>query len=580
MRVSLLAGVVVLAVWAPPAEATFHFMKVREVHTGGASGGSYVELQMWTGGQNEVGGHPIVVYAANGSPQHTFNLPADVPNGQSQRTVLIAGPGYATTFPSGPSADATDSELNLPAAGGAVCFTQASPPDCVSWGSFTGNASLPAPGAGSPESPAGVTAGRALHRSIAAGCATLLEPVDDTDDSAADFSEQTPNPRSNGSAIVETVCPSLPNTTITNPKPTNPTKSTSASFTFTATPSTGATFECKLDAEPEFTACSSPKGYTELSEATHKFEVRAVNSAGADPSPAKHEWRVDLTPPAATILTQPADPSPGNSASFTYSSDEPGSTFQCSLEPVGESPTFASCPSSGKTYPDAQHPAPFADGEWTFEVRATDLAGNQGGADAFTWEVDNSIADETPPETKVESAPPDPSTSATASFTYSSTEIGSSFECALDGAAFASCPASGIVYGPLADGPHSFQVRATDGAGNTDETPAGYSWQVAVAEMIAPPLPAPLQIATRPQTTITAKPRSTTRDRTPSFRFRSNVTGSTFQCKVDRGALRACRSPFTTKPLAPGPHTVRIRALAAGLTDPTPAVARFKVVRL
>jgi hypothetical protein len=573
-RFALSLGAVALAlIAAPAARADFHLMSIREVYPGAAND-SYVMLQMYSSGQTNLNGHQITLYGSTGSVLTTFTFAGGVANGENQRTVLVADDGYAAGFPSGPAPDRTHAALNLPAGGGAICFAGV---DCVAWGNFSGTVS---PSPGTPASAAGVTAGKALHRSIAAGCSTLLEATDDTDSSVADFSEQTPNPRSNASAIVETVCPSLPNTTIGNPKPANPTKSTTASFAFTATPSTGATFECKLDAEPGFTTCSSPTEYTELGEATHKFEVRAVNSAGADPSPAKHEWRVDLTPPAATILTQPADPSPGNSAGFTYSANETGSTFQCSLEPAGEPPVFSTCASSGKTYPDAQHPAPFADGEWTFEVRATDPAGNQGAADTFTWEVDNSQADETPPQTTIELAPPDPSTSASAPFTYSSNEAGSSFECALDGGAFTSCPASGIVYTALANGPHSFQVRATDGAGNPDPTPAGYSWQVAVPLPIAP-VPSPVFSALappRPQTTITSKPGALTRDRTPSFRFRSSLAGSSFQCKVDRAPFRACRSPFTTKPLAPGPHVVRIRALVASLNDPTPAVARFKVI--
>jgi large repetitive protein len=76
------------------------------------------------------------------------------------------------------------------------------------------------------------------------------------------------------------------------------------------------------------------------------------------------------------------------------------------------------------------------------------------------------------------SGPADPTSAADASFDFASSESGSSFECALDGAPFAPCtsPAS---YSSLALGPHQLEVRAIDAAGNVDATPAIYTWTVA-----------------------------------------------------------------------------------------------------
>jgi hypothetical protein len=126
------------------------------------------------------------------------------------------------------------------------------------------------------------------------------------------------------------------------------------------------------------------------------FQVQATDVDGTG-LPTSYSWTVDLTAPEVTVLSGPEKPSSGNSAAFKYSSSEAGSTFQCSLEPTGESPVFTGCPSTGKTYPDGAHPAPLADGSWTFEVRATDKAGNQSTPEPFplgtyTWTVDNSLA--------------------------------------------------------------------------------------------------------------------------------------------------------------------------------------------
>lgn len=586
--VPALACLALLAL-APPASATFHEISIREVYPGGANDASYVELQMWTGGQSFVGGHHLVAYNANGSVNEDFALPGSVASGVNQATILVADTSYPVVFDERPTPDASDANLNLAPAGGAVCWTEGAPPDCVAWGKFTGPlpSHLPELKVGNPASPTGVSASKALRRSIAAGCSTLLDapPTDDSDNSATDFSEQEPDPRNNATTPAEKACPLLPNTAIAAlpANPTDPTKSTSASFSFTANPPAGASFECKLDGEPAFTPCASPKAYTDLGEGSRVFEVRAVNSAGADPSPATYKWRIDLTPPMATILSEPADPSRGNSAAFTYSSSEAGSTFQCSLERSGEPDDFSSCQPTGKAYPDAEHPGPLADGEWTFKVHATDKAGNQGADDEASWTVDNSLGDNTPPETTIDSKPPDPSSSSSAAFTYSSNEPGSSFQCQLDGAGFSSCPANGISYSGLGNGPHSFLVRAIDPSSNQDPSPAGYSFDVVLGNAsslapIPPPSPPPIP-ALKPQTTLSGKPGARTRDRTPTFRFGSSSSVATFQCKLDSGPFKACRSPLTTRTLSYGSHLLKVRAVLGGTPDPSPAKFAFKVVR-
>lgn len=579
-----LATVATLAFFVPVAQATFHEMSIREVYPGGADNGSYVELQMWAAGQQFVFNHHLVAYNPDGSVNHDFKFAANVANGSNQATILVADSSYGSVFPGKPAPDASDASLNLSPAGGAVCWVEGSPPDCVSWGSFVGPLPphLPALVAGSPASPAGVGAGKALRRSIAEPCSTLLELSDDSDDSAADLSEQTPNPRDNASPIVEKAC--IAPTAILDSKPANPTKSTSAAFSYHSSPA-GAEFECRLDLG-SFEACeaSGVEYAGPLSQGSHGFQVRAKDANGTG-TPVKYEWKVDTTPPTATIKEHPSQPDPSNSARFTYQSDEAGSTFQCSLVEEGQADAFAGCPLGEVQYNGLDDMTVYV-----FKVRAVDQATNQGSPAVFGWKVDSTAPDITPPQTFIDSRPADPSASAVATFTYHSSEAGSTFECSLDGAAFASCPPGGIAYGGLGNGQHSFQVRAVDSSHNVDASPAGYTFGVVLPSVSLPgPVASPAGTSSGaspatsppspPETILVRKPAARTRDRTPTFKFRSDAPAVSFECKLDRARFKPCRSPFTTRKLAFGRHTIQIRAVLAGAPSSTSATYGFKVMR-
>jgi hypothetical protein len=500
----VLIAIAALLLAAAPAQASFHLLKVREVHPGAAND-SYVVLQMLAKNENQLGGHSLRLYDSSGGTIHTFTFTGgscDVygyctggyvaPSaGHGNNTVLVGDTGVQAAFEVAPD-DHSDASLNIPSAGGAVCWLSGEPIDCVSWGNFSGAASLPS-AAGTPVSPGGVTPGKALHRSIASGCSTWFHAGDDSDDSATDFSEQPPDPRSNAAVPTETECVA-PNTAIDSATVPNGgrTNLQSIEFTFSANPSAGATFECKLEgggSPAAFVPCTSPQEYSSLdgddtaAGTAHSFQVRAENADGTDQTPATHSWTVDTVAPTTTITNQPANPSAGTSAAFNFNANETA-TFQCSLAQGAGPDSYSGC-SSGKTYNG------LPDGEHTFKVKATDQAGNTGDTDTYTWVVDNSLADTTPPETTILSKPPNPSSSSTASFTYSSNEPGSTFECKLDGAGFSACAATGITYTGLANGTHSFQVRARDPEGNLDPSPAGHTFDVVVL-VEAPPAPAAL----------------------------------------------------------------------------------------
>jgi hypothetical protein len=291
----LLAGCGALsaAILAPPAFASFHLMKIREVYPGSAAapGSDFVVLQMTSSGQNFVNGHPITFYDATGSLSATVPMNKKLNKGANQSTILFAGSGYAAAFPSEPVADFTNATLNLSPAGGAVCYPAGVPVDCVSWGSFM----PPIGGLPSPSfpnaSPSGISDGKALIRAISAGCSTLLEASDDTNSSAADFSEATPTPRANATAPIEHACPPppRPQTRILS-GPQGKTADRTPTFRFSSSLAGGG-FRCKLDSEP-FGRCASPNTYGRLGFGPHRFQVKAVKGGRADLSPATRSFRI------------------------------------------------------------------------------------------------------------------------------------------------------------------------------------------------------------------------------------------------------------------------------------------------
>jgi hypothetical protein len=82
-----------------------------------------------------------------------------------------------------------------------------------------------------------------------------------------------------------------------------------------------------------------------------------------------------------------------------------------------------------------------------------------------------------------------------------------------------------------------------------------------------------------PQTTISKKPRRKTTKARVSVSFLANVPGASFQCSVDGRSYRPCTSPLRTKRLRRGEHFILVRAVVNQVPDPTPARAKFTVVK-
>jgi hypothetical protein len=229
-----------------------------------------------------------------------------------------------------------------------------------------------------------------------------------------------------------------------------------------------------------------------------------------------------------------------------------------------------------------------------FLGKAIDVTHARSGHDSSR----TSTKDRTPPDTTISGGPAATTTATGASFSFLSSESGSTFNCKLDSGRWSRCKPP-RAYTGLAATPHQFAVRAIDRAGNVDPTPATWSWTVETEpppvkeeppteESPAPPTeespPPPVEEetppadTTPPDTTISGGPAATTTATSASLSFSATEAGSSFECRLDSASWAGCTSPKSLSGLAIGSHTFSARAKdGAGNVDLTPATWSWTV---
>jgi sugar lactone lactonase YvrE len=174
-------------------------------------------------------------------------------------------------------------------------------------------------------------------------------------------------------------------------------------------------------------------------------------------------------PPATSIDSGPSAITNEPTPTLTFSSDQPGSSFECRLD----GGSFGACSS-----PDTL--GPLADGGHAFSVRAVNSFGT---ADPSPAERSFSV-DTAPPRTSITKGPKGKvrteKRKQRAKFRFTSSEAGSTFECRVDRRSRKPCssPKKVSVRATRSFQRHTFKVWATDAAGNTDPAPAKRSWKV------------------------------------------------------------------------------------------------------
>ena len=318
---------------------------------------------------------------------------------QPDATILIADTGYATAFPAAHAGRRRHEPQPSPA-GGAVCWK-----DRLAAGlRLLGKLHRPAACAcathvvGSPASPGGVTAGQALRRSIASGCATCSEQaatrrhgqqrrrllradaqparqrqpghrdaVRRADAADDDHRHQAGEPHQDA------------------PAPPSPT---------TASPA-GATFECKLDAAA-FASCRRQReelSGTRSLEGSHTFQVRATTETAPARRRRSYTWTVDTdgrrprrsTPSRPTRAPAPARRSPST----------PASQLDLRMQPLARAGRHLH---HLHLRQDLHEPR-------RRRIHLQSARNRPGGQSRRTrliqWTVDNSLADTTRPETTI-----------------------------------------------------------------------------------------------------------------------------------------------------------------------------------
>jgi hypothetical protein len=195
----------------------------------------------------------------------------------------------------------------------------------------------------------------------------------------------------------------------------------------------------------------------------------------------------------------------------------------------------------------------------TYEV-GVDASGTGPGSKIFKSNVVRFTVDAKAPDTVIANPKPPSKTSQTsASFSFSSRDVGATFKCALDALddskdePLDDCE-SPKLYTGLSDGSYTFSVRAEDAVGNVDESPDTHTWRVD---------------ATPPGETvinIDKAPANHTNINSATFEFSAGGDLSYYECMLESvpsgtRTVKRCVSPEPYTSLADGTYSFSVWAV-------------------
>jgi len=283
----------------------------------------------------------------------------------------------------------------------------------------------------------------------------------------------------------------------------------------------------------------------------HTYDVHAENAAGATVTVSR-----TVIVQAVPVITYPEENGLVTTEKFAVRGTADVSAQQVTLLEAGAEIGTGAVQSDGTWLVELRG---ISDGTHVFVARAGAL---ESAARSFR-------VDATPPETAIATGPGEITNNATPTFTFTS-EAGATFECSLDDADFAACPASYTI-STLADGQHTLAVRAVDPAGNRDLTPESRTFTVDTAKPAAPAIVTPkpgsasAETAVRLTGTTEAGTRITVYDGAKALGA-ADVTGEAWELLVEN--------------LSEATHSFTARAVdAAGNESPASEAVTYTVDR-
>jgi NHL repeat len=209
----------------------------------------------------------------------------------------------------------------------------------------------------------------------------------------------------------------------------------------------------------------------------------ALLGDGLTSAPAQASITHDSQPPAINFVTPPANAflrqTAAVQAQASGGAGSPIMAFTLSAGAQALTSTLSPAPpASAITASASWNTTGGPEGAQTLIVKATDQAGNTATA---TLPV---VVDNTPPDTKITAGPSGAIGDSFATFTVTGTDSLApvarlQYAWRLDGGAYSAFdPSTQITLSGLSAGPHTFEVKARDLAGNEDPTPAQQSFTV------------------------------------------------------------------------------------------------------